>query len=103
MVLVFKAGQLEELFAELSSVEDPVGFLGDSVKPLVIIEARLHTENFFEEDILTEGLNLLLKSRVITITVDGINATNLCTRGEHFPTSHPADLLEDWVKIFVLS
>ena len=60
MVLVFKLGQLEELFAELDRIEDPVGFLGDSIEPFGVIEARMPSENIVERQILTEGLNLEL-------------------------------------------
>ena len=61
MVLVFEIGQLKELFADLDSVEAPVGFLGNCFKPSFILETRIDAKDFFKEDVFAKCLNLFLK------------------------------------------
>jgi len=95
------AGTFEHLLSEFLGVEDVVGVLADGFEPFFVFLARQDSEHVLEEDVVTEGLDLIFDLLLLFVSVYFIDSTDLGRGGEEFPAGKSNDLEKDWFKILV--
>jgi hypothetical protein len=94
-------GSFEHLLSEFLRVEDVVGVLANGFQPFFVFLAGQDSEDILEEDIVTEGLDLIFDLLLLFVSVDFIDSTDLGCSGEEFPARETNDLEQNWFKILV--
>ena len=61
MVILNERSKLKQFLTESLGAEDPVSLFGHSLKPVIVLHARVDTEDVLKKVVFTELLNFLLE------------------------------------------